>query len=58
MPDMARSSSRREAGVSSGGGAEAGALEGVGTDTVIRVNTYKQQNSTTEHTTTVKFSAK
>ena len=45
MPDMASSSSRREAGVSLGGGAqagaEAGAEEGVGADTVIRVNTYK-----------------
>jgi hypothetical protein len=41
MPDMASSNSRREAGVSLGGGAEAGALEGVGADTVIRVNTYK-----------------
>jgi hypothetical protein len=50
MPDMASSSSRREAGVSAGGGGEE--------DAVIRVNTYKAKNSTTVRTIAVKISAK
>ncbi|WP_259660461.1 hypothetical protein [Zwartia hollandica] len=47
---MASSSSRREAGVSVEGGGEGVA--------VIRVSTYKVQNSTTARPIAVKFSAK
>ena len=50
MPDMASSSSRREAGVSTDGGDEE---EGV-----IRVSTYKAKNSTTVRTIAAKISAK